>query len=275
MEISQGSPPAATLAWPFPAIARVTFERAEALNTLTYEMIDALDSSLQAAQEGGARVVVFTGAGKAFCAGAHVRYFTDPASDLALDPSLVRDRYVKRIIDVFRKLRNSPFATIAAINGFALGGGCELALACDFRLIAAQARIGLTEGRVGAIPAANGLQLLAKLVGRAKALEIILLADQLSAERALACGLVNAVHDAVELPEAALALAKRVLLCSPITVAESKRAMLRCETATADEADEIALDALTFVTARPDWREGMNAFVERRPPAWSGGARTH
>ena len=94
------------------------------------------------------RVLIFTRARKAFCAGAHVRYFADPACEC--------DRHVKRILGAFRKVRNSPFATIAAINGFALGGGCELALACDFRLMAAHARIGLTEARLGAIPAAGG-----------------------------------------------------------------------------------------------------------------------
>jgi enoyl-CoA hydratase/carnithine racemase len=232
-------------------------------------MLESLDRTIDQANEAGARVVIVTGTGKAFCCGAEVNYFTNPDSPIAGDPLAIRERYVRQIIRTFRKLRDMPFATIAAINGFALGGGCEMALSCDFRLISANARIGLTEARLGAVPGAGGVQMLSKIVGRAKALEIILLADQWSAEEAHSAGLVHAVHPQETLADAALALAGRLLLCSPISIAESKRAINRCETATADEADEIALDAVAAAASGADWREGMQAFRERRAPRFA------
>lgn len=257
---------AVMLDWPLPQVGRITLDRAAELNTLTYEMLDCLAQSLDSAHELGARVVVITGSGSTFCCGAYVKYFTDPTSPLHKDPIAIRDDYVRKVIATFRKLQDMPFATIAAINGYALGGGCELALSCDFRLMSANARIGLTEVRLGAVPAGGGLQLLPKLVGRAKALEIILLGDQWFAEEALSVGLVGAVHPADALATAALALARRLLACSPVSVAESKRAISRCEAADPREADEIALDAVASVAAGPDWRDGMTAFSERRAP---------
>lgn len=254
------------LEWPLPEVARITLNRGSELNTLTFAMVEALDDAVEAASSGGARVVILTGSGRAFCGGAYVKYFTDPNSPLYCNPAEIRDRYVRDILHVFRKLQDRPFVTIAAINGFALGGGCELALSCDFRLIATEARIGLTEARLGAIPGAGGLQHLAKIVGRAKALEIILLGDQWSAEDARAAGLVTAIHPSEELADAALAMAGRLLQCSPTTIAESKRAIYRCEVASSTEADEIALDAVAFCAAGRDWKEGMAAFAERRQP---------
>jgi enoyl-CoA hydratase/carnithine racemase len=259
----------AVLDWPLPEVARITLNRGSELNTLTFAMVEALDKAIEAATTGGARVVILTGSGRAFCGGAYVKYFTEPSSPLYCNPAQIRDRYVRDILRVFHKLQDRPFATIAAINGFALGGGCELALSCDFRIMAAETRIGLTEARLGAIPGAGGLQHLAKIVGRAKALEIILFADQWSAEEARAAGLVTAVHPGEELAEAALTMARRLLLCSPITIAESKRAIYRCEVASPAEADEIALDAVAFGAAGADWREGMAAFAERRPPEFA------
>ncbi|MBR0756250.1 enoyl-CoA hydratase/isomerase family protein [Bradyrhizobium jicamae] len=269
MERQNGSADAIRLDWPLPEVARLTLARGSELNTLTFELIESLHHALDTALAERARVVIMTGDGRAFCSGAHITYFTDPAAGLADDPAGIRDVYVKSIVAAFRKLQDAPFATIAAINGFALGGGCELALSCDFRLMAARARIGLTEARLGAVPGAGGLQLLARIVGRARALEMILLADQWSAEQALSAGLVTAVHDREELSEAALALARRLLLCSPTAIAASKAAIYACETANPDEADEIALDAVRHVAGAPDWREGMTAFAERRPPGFA------
>lgn len=269
MEMQPGCEPPARLEWPLPQVARITLCRGAGLNTLTFEMIEGLNAAIGAAAAGSARVVIVTGEGKAFCGGAHVKYFADPASDLGQDPERIRNDYVKAVVATFRKLQDGPFATIAAINGFALGGGFELALFCDFRLMAAAARIGLTEARLGAVPGGGGLQLLSKIVGRARALEVILLAEQWSAERALAAGLITAVHDADELSESALALAQRLLMCSPIAIATAKAAIGACELASADVADEIALDAVRHVAGGPDWREGMTAFSERRPPCFA------
>jgi enoyl-CoA hydratase/carnithine racemase len=206
-----------------------------------------------------------TGSGRSFCGGAHVKYFTDPASPFHRNPRAIRDDYVRPIVRLFGRLRDAPFVTVAVVNGFALGGGCELALSCDFRMMAEEARIGLPEVRLGALPGGGGVQMLARVLGRPRALEVALLGEQLSAAEAKAVGLVGAVHPAAQLEEAALAFARRFLLCSAISIAEAKRALYRCETATAEEADRIALDAVAAAAAGPEWWEGMAAFVEKRP----------
>lgn len=259
---------AAELSWPAEGIARITLTRGDTHNTLTGELLDTLDRLFDEVTAGKERVLIVTGSGRTFCGGAHIKLFTDPASPLYRNARAIRDDYVLPIIRVFRRLREAPFVTVAAINGFALGGGCELALSCDFRLMADDARIGLTETRLGALAAAGGVQSLAHVVGRAKALEIALLGDRLTAAEAKACGLATAVHPAEELGDSALVFAKRLLLCSPISVAETKRALYRCETVTPDEADQIALDAVLAASAGTEWWEGMAAFVENRRAAF-------
>ena len=248
--------PMVRLDWPLPQVARITLDRGAEFNTLTYEMLAALDAEIEAAAAGGARVAIVTGSGRTFCGGAHVKYFTEPDAPLKGNPRALRNDYVRPIIDVFAKLHEKSFVSIAAINGFALGGGCELALACDFRLMSAAARIGLTEVRLGALAAAGGVQLLSKIVGRAKALEVALLGDQWGAD------------------DAALTLARRLLLCSPVSVAETRRAIYRCETASAAEADEIALDAMTAAASGKEWWEGMAAFTQKRTPDFALNGRT-
>lgn len=262
------------LSWPLAGVALLTFTAPSSLNTLTDELISAFRHALDEALAGKARVLIVTGSGRAFCGGAHVKYFTDPASAYCHDAMALRDDYVAPIAQMFRALQEAPFATIAAINGFALGGGCELALACDFRLMARDARIGLTEVRLGAIAAAGGIQILSRILGRARALEVALLGDQWSAEEAARIGLVHAAHDGTELQAAALALAKRLLLCSPISVALTKRGLYRAETLDGAEADRMALDTVTIAAAGPDWKEGMTAFREKRLPAFALGGES-
>ncbi|HWK68923.1 MAG TPA: enoyl-CoA hydratase/isomerase family protein [Rhizobiaceae bacterium] len=255
----------AELDWPAVGIGRIRLTRGSSHNTLTTELLGTLNRLLDDAWAQKARVLIITGSGKTFCGGAHVKYFTDSGSPLYRNARAIRDDYVQPIVRTFRRLREAPFVTIAAINGFALGGGCELALSCDFRLMAENARIGLTETRLGALAGAGGVQSLAHVLGRAKALEVALLGEQLSASDAKALGLANAVHPADELDAAATAFARRFLLCSPISIAETKRALYRCETAGAEEADRIALDAVTAAASGPEWWEGMLAFTEKRP----------
>ena len=259
--------PSVVLDCPIDDVACLTLARGAAFNTLTLEMVRALDEAVEEAHRRGARVLIVTGQGRAFCAGAHIDYFTEPNTPLG-SALAIREDYVRPILRVFRKLHTKPFVSIAAINGFALGGGCELALSCDFRVIAADARIGLTEVRLGAIPAGGGLQLLAKIVGRARALEIVLLGDQLDADAAVAAGLATRACPPEALAAEALALAARLLKCGPTAVAEAKRAIYRCETADGEEANEIALDALAAVAGGSEWAEGMRAFMEKRPPGF-------
>lgn len=266
--VQSGSEAPAALDWLSDGIARITFTRGESHNTVTVELLDILDELLTEVSARKARVLVFTGSGKTFCGGAQIRYFTDPQSPFYRNPRAVRDEYVKPLIARFRRVRAAPYVTVASINGYALGGGCELALACDFRLMADHTRIGLTEARIGALPGAAGVQNLAHVVGRARALEIALLGDQFTAPEALAMGLVTAVHPAEALADATLTFARRFLMCSPISIAETKRALYRCEAAGAEEADEVALDAVAAAAAGPDWWEGMAAFAQKRHPGF-------
>lgn len=258
----------AELSWPVEGIALVTLTRGATHNTLGPGLIATLQRLLDEVTAGKARVLILTGSGKTFCGGADIKLFTDAASPLYRNPRAIRDDYVQSIIGVFRRLREAPFPTVAAINGFALGGGCELALSCDFRLMADHTRIGLTETRLGALAGAGGVQSLVHVVGRAKALEMALLGEQLSAADAMAYGLVTEVHPAAALVDATMAFARRLLLCSPISVAETKRALYRCETAGPDEADRIALDAVLAASSGPEWWEGMAAFAEGRPASF-------
>lgn len=253
---------------PRPGVLRIEMARGAAFNTLTFELLAELDAALETARYEEARVVIVTGSDSAFCGGAHIKYFTAADGRLATAEA-VTDGYVRTILEVFGKLQTLPCATIAAIDGPAFGGGLELALACDFRVVAEEARLGLPEVGLGAIPAGGGLQLLAKIVGRAKALEIILLGGRMSGRDAAALGLATSAVPRADLEAAAMRLAERLLEVSPIAVAAAKRAIFACETADHGAADRIALDALSHVASGPDWREGMSAFVEKRRPAFA------
>ena len=155
---------------------------------------------------------------------------------------------------------------IAAINGFALGGGCEMSVACDFRLMADHAKIGVPEVRIGALAGAGGVQKLHRLVGRGKALEWILLGSHVTAAEALAHGLVTAIHPAEDLLPAAIELAGRFRLLGPRAVSQSKMAVRLCGDTDLTTARRIGLEALAMLIDGPEWQEGMNAFMEKREP---------
>lgn len=262
------------LDWPAPQVARITLDRGDDFNTLTFEMIESLARELDQAHQEGARVLILTGSGRAFCGGAHVKYFTDSDGPLAGNATAIRDDYVRPIIEVFRRLREKPFVTIAAINGYALGGGCELALWCDFRLMSRAAQIGLTEVRLGVVAAAGGLQLLAGIVGLPRALEIAVLGDRWSADEAARIGLVHAACEPDLLDEKALELARRLLLCSPASVAETRRAIYATQKGSFDAANEAALDALVTAVSEGEFVEGMTAFTQKRVPAFAREGRS-
>jgi enoyl-CoA hydratase/carnithine racemase len=155
---------------------------------------------------------------------------------------------------------------IAAINGFALGGGCEMSLACDFRLMADNTKIGVPEVRIGALAGAGAVQKLHRLVGRGKALEWILLGSHISPLEALAHGLLTSVHAADALMPAALELARRFRLLGPRAVAQSKMAVRMCSDTDLNTARNIGLETLALLIGGNEWQEGMTAFMEKRPP---------
>ncbi|WP_372921157.1 enoyl-CoA hydratase/isomerase family protein [Roseovarius sp.] len=254
--------------WPDEDIARLTLARGAAMNTLTWEMLGALMNAFQDLRRDPPRALIVTGEGRAFCGGAHLKYFTEPDSDLADNPEGARDPYVRQILNVFNALQDLPCPTIAAINGHALGGGMEMAIACDFRIISRTARMGQPEVRLGLAPGGNGIQQLIHLVGRPRALDLILAGEAIEADSALTFGLVSSVHEPDDLDAAALTFARRFLACGPRAVAITKRAALRAEYAARSEADEIALDAVFESFSTDESREGIRAFVEKRRPRY-------
>jgi enoyl-CoA hydratase len=257
---------ALALSWPQPDIALATMLREREMNTLSLELLVELDYALSAVVAAGARALIITGQGRAFCAGAHLRYFMEEDSRIGGGTFALRDRYLERIAVLFDRIETLPIPVIAAINGFALGGGCELSLACDFRLMADHAKIGVPEVRIGALAGAGGVQKLHRLVGRGKALEWILLGSHVTAPEALAHGMLTSVHAASDLMPAALELAGRFRLLGPRAVAQSKMAVRMCGDADLNTARCIGLEALSMLIGGPEWQEGMAAFLEKRPP---------
>jgi enoyl-CoA hydratase/carnithine racemase len=257
------------LSWPQPDIALVTMIREREMNTLSLELLDELDKALATVVTGGARALIITGQGRAFCAGAHLRYFTQEDPRIGTGRFALRDNYLERIAVLFDRIETLPIPVIAAINGFALGGGCEMSLACDFRLMADHTRIGVPEVRIGALAGAGAVQKLHRLVGRGKALEWILLGSHVTATEALAHGLLTSVHSAAELLPAALELAGRFRLLGPRAVAQSKMAVRMCGDADLATARNIGLEALAMLIDGPEWQEGMNAFMEKREPRFA------
>jgi len=241
-------------------VATLTITREQALNALNAEVLAELSSTLDRAAGDRARCLVITGAGRAFVAGA------DVASMAPMSRAEAR-AFSELGNGVFRKLELLPIPSIAAVNGFALGGGCELALACDIRLASVDAVFAQPEVGLGVPPGFGGTQRLPRVIGQGIARELLYTGARVDAERALAIGLVNAVHPADELLPAATELAGRIAGQGPIAVRATKTAIILgghtdLDTAIAIEAEQFAS---CFETA--DQREGMGAFVEKRRPA--------
>jgi len=260
---------AVTLSWPEPDIALATMIREREMNTLSLELLEELDVALTAGVAGGARALIITGQGRAFCAGAHLRYFTSEDARIGSGSFALRDRYLRPVASLFDRIETLPIPVIAAINGFALGGGCEMSLACDFRLMADNTKIGVPEVRIGALAGAGGVQKLHRLVGRGKAMEWVLLGSHVTAQEALTHGLLTSVHAAEELMPAAMELARRFRSLGARAVAQSKMAVRMCSDADLSNARNIGLEALAMLIGGAEWQEGMTAFMEKRPPNFS------
>jgi enoyl-CoA hydratase len=260
---------AVTLSWPEPDIGLATMTREREMNTLSLELIEELDAALTASVAGGARALIITGQGRAFCVGAHLRYFTEGDSRIGSNSFALRDRYLQPITTLFDRIETLPIPVIAAINGFALGGGCEMSLACDFRLMADNTKIGVPEVRIGALAGAGGVQKLHRLVGRGKAMEWVLLGSHVAPQEALAHGLLTSVHPVGDLLPAAMELARRFRSLGARAVAQSKMAVRMCGDADLNNARNIGLEALAMLIGGTEWQEGMTAFMEKRPPNFS------
>jgi enoyl-CoA hydratase len=240
-------------------VAVLTLDRQEALNALSFSIIEALGRRLDDVAASAARCLVITGAGtRAFCAGADIK-------ELRGRDLMAQKRGAELGQSVFAKLDTLPMASIAAINGFAFGGGLELALACTFRLATPNAKMGLPEVKLGLIPGYGGTQRLPRVVGEARALELILTGRTVDAAEAERIGLVSRVVDG-DAVEAALALAGEFQRYSLPVLGLARAAVQRALTVPLHEGLKIEADLSTLAFQTADAEEGMAAFVEKRPP---------
>lgn len=246
------------------AVALLTFQRPEKLNALDPAMIDALAARLEElSADDAVRCAILTGAGKAFVAGA------DIAAMASLSPVEAK-RFADRGQEVAARLERLPFPVIAAVNGFALGGGCELALACDFIWASDKARFGQPEVNLGVIPGFGGTQRLARRVGIGRARELVFSGAMIGADAAKAMGLANEVVPVAELIDRVKELARTIAAKGPLAVAAAKRVMLRGEEQSLDTACELEAQAFAGLFGSEDQREGMKAFLEKRAASFQG-----
>jgi 2-(1,2-epoxy-1,2-dihydrophenyl)acetyl-CoA isomerase len=247
------------------AIATITLDRPDALNALTVPMKQELLAALRrAGRDRGVRAVVLTGAGRAFCAGQDLKERLEP--DAAPLADEVRERY-NPIIAAMRSI-DQPI--VGAINGVAAGAGASLAFACDLRVAAETATFVLAFGRIGLVPDSGATWFLPRLVGPAKAAELALLGESLSATEAERFGLVARVVAADAVAGEARAIAERLAALAPRALALTKRALQRSWSVDLDAAleDEAYRQGIAGATA--DHAEGLTAFLEKRPPRFTG-----
>lgn len=251
--------------WPAPHSALVTFERPDQMNAISVAMISELGQALSIAAQHRPAAVILTGKGEAFCAGADLKLLVSPGAEMFESPMALRDEFLAPLARLFDAMEEMPFPIIAAINGYALGGGCEMALSADLRIMSRTAILGLPEVKLGATPAAGGVQKLIRHVGRSKALEWILLGSRIGAGEAERYGLVVEVTEPHSLLERALDLAARLAKLGPQAIAQAKASIYLSEDADLRTARRFGVEALTALASTPEWREGVMAFVEKRP----------
>lgn len=247
------------------SVAVITIERPKALNALNRRVIEELSSVVdQVIYDPEIRAAILTGSGqKAFVAGADIKELAE------LDPVAGKD-LAQRGQEVFQRIEDSPKPFIAAVNGFALGGGCELALSCAFRIASANAQLGLPEVTLGLIPGYGGTQRLARLVGKGRALELTLTGQFISAERASSMGLVNDVVEQENLLEVCMKKAKKIAKNAPIAIGYAIEAVNKG--LEMNQADGLALEASLFglLNGTEDAGEGLTAFIEKRKAEFKG-----
>ncbi len=245
-------------------IAVITMNRPDALNALNSELMLEFSLALDLAATGDdVRALVITGAGRAFIAGADINEF----SGLGSDPFAGRDAALAGQ-DVLAGLAAMPVPTIAAINGFAFGGGLEVALACDLRVASTAARMGLPEVGLGLIPGYGGTQRLPRLIGPSRAMDLIFTGRHVEADEALQLGLVNRVAE--DAMEGARELAQQMMKNAPISLGVAKEAIVRGLSTDLNQGMEIEADLFGFISTTADMKEGTSAFLQKRKAEFKG-----
>ncbi len=246
-------------------IAYITFNRPKVLNALNRKTVEELGDALnQASKDSSVRVLILTGAGeKSFVAGADINELAQRTPVDGKDFSLVGQ-------EIFHRLETMGKPSIAAINGFALGGGCELALSCTMRIASKNARLGQPEVKLGIIPGYGGSQRLARLCGKGIAHELILSGEMISADEALRVGLVNRVVELTELIPTAESIAKKIAANAPLAVKFAMEAVERGMEMPQEEGLFLEATLFALCCATEDMREGTRAFIEKRPAQFKG-----
>src|ERR1700719_4514988 len=246
-------------------IAYITFNRPKVLNALNRKTIEELrDALIDARDDSAVRVVILTGAGeKSFVAGADI-------SELATRTPVDGKEFSLFGQSAFRLLETMGKPSICAINGFALGGGCELALACTIRISSNTAKLGQPEVKLGILPGYGGTQRLARLCGKGVAHELCLTGEMIGADEALRVGLVNHVYEPAELLPAAEALAKKIIANAPVAVRYAMEAIERGVEMPQEEGLFLEATLFGLACATEDMREGTKAFLEKRKVEFRG-----
>ncbi|MBI4547348.1 MAG: enoyl-CoA hydratase/isomerase family protein [Ignavibacteriae bacterium] len=242
--------------------AIIQFNRPDALNAINIKLMEELVSALELFdKDDDVRAIIITGNEKAFAAGADIKEMAD-ASAVEM---LIRDQFARW--DRIRKIKKP---LIAAVSGFALGGGCELAMTCDIIIASETAKFGQPEINIGVMPGAGGTQRLTRAVGKYKAMEMVLTGKMISAEEAMRWGLVNKVVPVEYYLEEAKNLAKEIASKPPVAVRLAKEAVLKAFDTTIEAGLEYERKNFYLLFASEDQKEGMKAFVEKRKAEWKG-----
>jgi len=247
------------------AVRVVTVNRPDVLNALDGQVVAELSRCVEeAAEEPGVRGLVLTGAGdRSFISGADIAAMSEMSPDEAL-------AFAGAGHALGEMLSTVAMPTIAAVNGYALGGGCEVALACDFIYAAEKARFGQPEVKLGIMPGFGGTQRLARRVGQGRALEMCMTGDPIKADEALRIGLVNRVLPREELVPAAVQTAQRISERGPVAIAKVKEVLHRGVEMPLEDANQVEAEAFASLFVTEDQREGMKAFLGKREPQFRG-----
>ncbi len=242
-------------------VARITFIREKTLNAINVETLEDLKKLVDQLEENKDefRVLIFTGKGRAFIAGADIKEFQGK--------SIAEIKaFTIRFQQIITRIEMLPIITIAVVNGFAFGGGCELAMACDFRIASAKAIFGQPEIKLGLIPGAGGTQRLPRLIGKTRAKEMILLGDNIDAEEALKIGLVNKVVTPEDLDSAVKKFVERLTSGPRFALSQAKEAIDRGTEMSWFDAIQMEANLCALCFTHEDVQEGISAFLEKRKP---------
>ncbi|TGL23892.1 enoyl-CoA hydratase [Leptospira yanagawae] len=244
-------------------VAFIELNRPEAKNAISIQFLQELSDCIDQVKTGKYRALVIIGVGDAFCSGADLK------ERKSMSEPQVRE-FLRNINNCFTKLAGLSIPTIAAINGYAFGGGLELAISCDIRYASETAIMGLTETKLGIIPGAGGTQRLARIVGEATAMEWIFAGKKLSSEEALRRGLVSKVVDPLQLKQSSLALASEISESAPIAVSAAKKAIRQGFQLSMESALKWEQLCYSETLTTKDRLEALQAFAEKRKPHFKG-----